>query len=89
LGSVQLESGLKHFKTTAIIESVQPEYGLKQSMTATIIGLHPARIRPKPIYDDCNYWAERNIKWAIFDLWRQGFWCLAQQEPGLIHLMMK
>jgi hypothetical protein len=40
--------------TTVIIGAVQPELGLKPSMTTTIIRFHPTRIRPKTIYDDNN-----------------------------------
>jgi hypothetical protein len=33
-------------------------------MMTSIIFLGPTRIRPNTIYDERNYWAHRNIKWA-------------------------
>jgi hypothetical protein len=38
---------LKHYMTTSIIGSVQPELSLKVSMMTTITGFHPTLIRPK------------------------------------------
>jgi hypothetical protein len=53
LGLGHTKTGPKIF-TTSIIGSVQPELGLKMSMTTTIIRVHPTINRPYTFYDANN-----------------------------------